>query len=62
MTQCLPVSAPFGADELYKAALSDKKRAGDTITYVLPQAIGDCRLHKIEVAQLMELIPQAIGE
>lgn len=58
----LPVTAPYAADELCRVALSDKKRAGSTITYVLPHAIGDCRLHKMPVDDLPLLIEQAIKE
>ena len=48
----LPVSCDFGADELAKAALSDKKRAGGSITLVVPYAIGDSRLCKIPAADV----------
>ena len=58
----LPVSAPYRAAELCQAALSDKKRAGSAITCVLPHAIGDCRLHKMAVADLPVLIERAIKE
>ena len=56
----LPVAAAYSADELCAVVLSDKKRNGSTITYVLPHAIGDCRLHKMPVADLPALIEQAI--
>ena len=56
----LPVTAPYDANELCAVALSDKKRNGSTITYVLPHAIGDCRLHKMPVSDLPALIEQAI--
>jgi len=58
----LPVSAPYTADELSAVALSDKKRAGSTMTYVLPHDIGDCRLHKMAVTDFPELIEKAIKE
>lgn len=58
----LPVSAPYTADELCTVALSDKKRAGSSITYVLPHAIGDCQLHKMPVSDLPWLIEMAIKE
>lgn len=56
----LPVSAPYTADELCAVALSDKKRTGSTMTYVLPHTIGDCRLHKLPVEDLHGLIEKAI--
>ena len=30
--------------ELYKAILQDKKRAGDTLRFVLPETIGKARI------------------
>ena len=38
---------PYGAEELYYAALSDKKRKGDSITVVLPRGIGNCDLFRL---------------
>lgn len=58
----LPVSAPYAASELCAVALSDKKRAGNTMTYVLPHTIGDCRLHKVAIEDLPFLIERAIKE
>ncbi|MDD3336652.1 MAG: 3-dehydroquinate synthase [Eubacteriales bacterium] len=57
----LPVSAPFSADELLAVALSDKKRAGDSITFVLPQEIGKCTLSQTAIANLPDMVRMAIG-
>lgn len=48
----LPVSTSLSPEELAKAALSDKKRAGDTVNLILPAAIGDCRIVPTPVTQL----------
>lgn len=48
----LPTVCPYGADALAKMALSDKKRAGDLMTLVVPYAIGDCRLCRVAAADL----------
>ena len=48
----LPVSTSISPEELAKAALSDKKRAGNTVNLILPAAIGDCRIVPTPVAQL----------
>lgn len=56
----LPTSAPFTADELCKVALSDKKRMGSQITFVLPRTIGQCELKKMDVAQMNEIIRMAV--
>ncbi len=61
-TNKLPLSAPFGSDALCRVALSDKKRAGDWITFVLPREIGECELRRVEVARLPEWIEMAIEE
>ena len=52
----LPTGTDFSAADLARAALSDKKRSGDTITIVVPQRIGTCQLHKLPVAELEHLI------
>lgn len=43
----LPTGTDFSAADLARAALSDKKRSGDTITIVVPRRIGTCQLHKL---------------
>jgi 3-dehydroquinate synthase len=48
----LPVSTDFSADQLAEAALSDKKRRGDTISLVIPRRIGDCYMKTIPVTEL----------
>lgn len=58
----LPVKAPFGADALCEVALSDKKRAGDRLTFVLPLKIGRCELKGVDVALLPEWVKMAVDE
>jgi 3-dehydroquinate synthase len=50
------LSHNYSADELYEAALSDKKRLGDRITLVIPDEIGACRLEKIDISLFKEFI------
>lgn len=52
----LPTATVYTAAQLADAALSDKKRTGGTLTLVLPEAIGCCRLHPVDVTGLEELI------
>lgn len=52
-------ACPYTAEQLYDAALSDKKRSGDSITLVLPKEIGNCILHKIPCLELLPIL-QAI--
>jgi len=56
----LPVDCDFSAEALYAAALHDKKRGGGSITLVLPEAVGRCRLEKVPVETLLELLKQAV--
>ncbi len=52
----LPCTCDFGADELYKASLKDKKRSRDTISLIVPEEYGLCKIHKISVEQLKDFI------
>ena len=52
----LPVSTEFSPEALAEAALADKKRAGDSITIVVPKEIGTCELLKIPVSELLFVI------
>ncbi len=57
----LPTSCDYSAKELSKAALSDKKRKGDTITIAVPYAIGDTRLMNIPTAELESFIEKGLS-
>lgn len=52
----LPTHTDFSPEALTNAALSDKKRAGDSITIVVPDKIGSCSLRKIPVSELLTVI------
>ena len=58
----LPTECPFDADELTEISLRDKKRFGDTITLVVPYAIGDSRLYKINVTELKDFIKRGLDK
>lgn len=58
----LPVSTPYSVSELADAALSDKKRSGDTISLVIPRRIGDCYLKKIPAAELSAIISAGLED
>lgn len=51
-----PITCPFTAEELTQIALKDKKRAGESITLVLPEFIGHCYLKKIDISNLKTFI------
>lgn len=52
----LPTDQSFPADLLAKAALSDKKRQGNSITLAVPHKIGRCTLETYPVAELEKII------
>ncbi len=58
----LPSCAPYDADELLLVTLSDKKRMGDTLTFVMPKRIGECTLHPVKIEKLPAMIQVAIDQ
>ncbi|MBE7024695.1 MAG: 3-dehydroquinate synthase [Ruminococcaceae bacterium] len=56
----LPTATEYTAESLYDAMLSDKKRTGDTVTLVVPETIGKCRLHPISVPGLLPFLKQGM--
>ncbi len=52
----LPSTTEYPPAALAQAALSDKKRAGDSITIVVPSKIGRCELKTIPVTELQSII------
>ncbi|MEA4922370.1 MAG: 3-dehydroquinate synthase [Eubacteriaceae bacterium] len=57
-----PLDIDFTADELYNAALRDKKRQGDTINLVIPLKMGECALMEIPVTGLREFIEAGLEQ
>lgn len=52
----LPTEITFNAEELFNAALSDKKRTGGFINIVIPEEVGRCVIKKITLDNLKEII------
>ena len=52
----LPIFTHHSAEALANAALSDKKRAGDTVKLILPKAVGECAIVPTPVSQLESII------
>ena len=51
----LPTTTDFAPADLAEAALSDKKRSGDSLTLVIPQKIGHCVQKAVPVEQLEDI-------
>ena len=56
----LPTDCVFSSDELTAVALGDKKRAGQTISFILPYAIGDCRVCDMKVEKINDFIQKGL--
>jgi 3-dehydroquinate synthase len=56
----LPVRSPFAAGTLVEYALRDKKREGGKLTFVLPEAVGRCRLHEVPVEDIPRVFEAAL--
>lgn len=52
----LPVTTEYSPEMLARFALSDKKRAGDLVTLIVPREIGHCELLPTPVSKLPEII------
>lgn len=52
----LPTSVSIDAQTLYDCALSDKKRAGNTVSLIVPERIGYCRIQKTPTDELLSFI------
>lgn len=58
----LPERTDFSAQQLYEKTLSDKKRAGDQVTLVVPSAVGRSVLLPLPVSHLRDWIEKGLSE
>ena len=56
----LPVRTEYDSATLFEAALSDKKRNGNTVNLILPKAIGDCIIAPTPIDQLKSFIQEGL--
>ena len=54
------IECGYTTEELLPLMLSDKKRAGRTITLVVPKRIGECILYKIGVEELSSFLEKGL--
>ena len=52
----LPTACEYDVETLLHSALSDKKRAGNTVGLIIPRSIGQCDISPIPVDELLSLI------
>jgi len=58
----LPFKVDFKTNNIIKSIISDKKRKGEHIDYILPHKIGDCRIHSLSMNFLTEIYSQIEAE
>lgn len=58
----LPTETEYSSDELYRAALSDKKLLSGAITLIVPERIGSCKLLKIPASELEAWISDGLAD
>ena len=56
----LPVETDCTAEILFDAALSDKKRTGNSVNLIVPKTIGDCLILPTAIAELMSFIREGL--
>ena len=56
----LPTKCEYSKEELYTAALSDKKRDAQEITLVCMKGFGNCELKKTSTDNLMDFIDKGM--
>ena len=52
----LPASCEFTPEQLFTAALSDKKRSGGTVSLIVPRSIADCVILPMPVTEIQSFI------
>ncbi len=57
----LPATCEFSTEELYRASLSDKKRSLDTISLIVPEKLGLCKIVKVSVDDLQNFIEKGMN-
>ncbi len=57
----LPTECPFGPREVLEAALGDKKRSGDRITFGVLEDVGSARLETADLDTFAEFVRLGVG-
>lgn len=56
----LPTTTDFSARSLFHSALSDKKRAGQSINLIIPKSIGSCSIVPMPIDKLESFIEEGL--
>ena len=52
----LPSETDYPAEDIFNVTLKDKKRTGGEITEVIPVGVGECKLVKMPVGEMLEFV------
>ena len=58
----LPIRSPFPAEALMPHMLADKKRSGETVEVILPEALGRCGVRPMGAEELLRFMKAGCGE
>lgn len=58
----LPTTTTLTADEVYRLALSDKKRHDQSINVVVPCALGSCEVRKLTLTEFRRFVELALAD
>ncbi|WP_313525166.1 3-dehydroquinate synthase [Anaerotignum sp.] len=56
----LPTKTEYSIQDIAQGTLMDKKRRGGTISFVFPEKIGECRIQKVPVGEIEQLVAEAM--
>lgn len=57
----LPTKTIFSASQLFEAALSDKKRSGNSLNLIVPECIGSCLICTTPISQIKSFIEAGLS-
>ncbi len=57
----LPTTCGYSTEAIYKASLSDKKRSFDTMSLIVPEELGLCKIMKLPVEDLQNFIEKGMN-
>ena len=56
------LEVPYSGKEIYDAIITDKKRQGEELDFIVPREIGNCEIKRIPMAELERFLIDEYGE
>ena len=51
-----PAAVPYATEELLPLMMADKKRSGDRVDVIVPEALGRCGIRSMDAAELLDFM------